>query len=112
MKVLGSIDTPSSAFDLSAASPTHSSSVSSTLAEFTPTSFLTGTGPVETVVPTTSGSYLHLAKSYFHVRAHVREADQMAISNIRNNDVIFLGYMFLHSFFNSVELRAQDKTWS
>ena len=110
MKVPGSVDTASSAFDLFEAAPTHSSSVSSTLAEFTPTSSLTGTRPIEIVVPTTSGSYLDLARSYFHVHACVQKTNDTAFSNNRDNPAVYPGDLLMHYFFRTVELCAQDKT--
>ena len=98
MKVPGSMDAASSAFHLFTAAPTHSSSVSSTLAEFTPTSSLTSTSSIDIVVPTTFGSYIDLARSYFHARARVRKGDGSALQNDRNNVVVFPGDLLLHCF--------------
>ena len=86
MKVPGSADLASSAFDFFVAALTRSSSVSSTISGFTPTSFLTGTIPIEIVLPATSGNYVDLARSYFHIRARMRKVDGTAITSNRDND--------------------------
>ena len=104
MKILGSVDMASSAFDLFAPASKHSLAVSNTPVKFTPTSSLTGTGPIEFVVPTTWGSYLDLARSYFHVPARVRTTDGTALTANRDNVVVFPEGVFLHSIFKMVEL--------
>lgn len=107
-KVPGSVDTVSSAYDLFAPAPTHGSSLRSRLSEFTPTTSLTGTGPIEIVVPATSQYYLDLARSFFHVKLKVTKADGTGLSANRDNVKVYPSDLFMHATIKSVELRAND----
>ena len=108
-KVSGSEDTVSSSYDILAQPPTHSSSLESVLSEFSPTTAVTDTGPVEIVVPASSSHYIDLANSWLRVRLKVTKGDGSDLSDTATELSVAPGDLMAHSVFKSVELSVNER---